>query len=369
MKDLPLLEYMTDPHSAVERLPARAVKLFIGEPEKNLSKVSRYQGDCVDAKMVLSHRGLAEPLSMFLKKRGVYVALVIVVVISAVLSPAFYKVSNLLNILRATAVLGIVSIGQTIVILGGGIDLSVGAVMGTVAIFISEFTGGKDENVVVAILACLLIGGVVGWINGLLTTKRNIPPFVATLGMLIFVEGVRFAYTGGVISGRPAPFIRVLASIVGFIPIPMVIMVIAAIMISVILNKTAFGRRLYAIGGNREAARFSGIEVDRISTITYILCGLFAAIAGLLLAGYIGYGDRYLGRGFDLDSIAAVVVGGTSFAGGRGNIGGTIAGVFLLTALYNIVLILNLEVHYQYILKGMVIIGAVMVYSVQIRQS
>jgi ribose/xylose/arabinose/galactoside ABC-type transport system permease subunit len=306
-------------------------------------------------------------LSTFLERRGVYVALGVVVLISALLSPAFYKFSNMLNVLRAAAVLGIVSIGQTMVILGGGIDLSVGAVMGTVAIFISEFTGGKDENVAIAILACLLIGVIVGWINGLLTTKRNIPPFVATLGMLIFVEGIRFAYTGGVISGRPAPFIRVLASIIGPIPIPVVIMAASAVIVGIILKKTAFGRQLYATGGNREAARFSGINVDHVSIITYVLCGLFAAIAGLLLAGYIGYGDRYLGRGFDLDSIAAVVVGGTSFAGGRGGIGGTIAGVLLLTALFNIVLILNLQVHYQHILKGVVIIAAVMVYSVRTR--
>ncbi len=310
-------------------------------------------------------RVTAGSLSAFLERRGVYVALGVVILVSAILSPAFYKFSNMLNVLRAAAVLGIVSIGQTMVILGGGIDLSVGAVMGSVAIFVSEFTGGRDENVAVAILACLLIGVIVGWINGLLTTKRNIPPFVATLGMLIFIEGVRFAYTGGVISGRPAPFVRVLASIIGPVPIPVVILMVSAVIIGVILKKTAFGRQLYAMGGNREAARFSGINVDRVATITYILCGLFAAIAGLLLAGYIGYGDRYLGRGFDLDSIAAVVVGGTSFAGGRGGIGGTIAGVLLLTALFNIVLILNLQVHYQHIIKGVVIIAAVMVYSVR----
>lgn len=304
-------------------------------------------------------------LSTFLETRGVYVALVIVVLISAMLSPSFFKFSNILNVLRAAAVLGIVSIGQTVVILGGGIDLSVGAVMGTVAIFISELTGGKDDTVLYAILVCLLIGVIVGWMNGLLIAKRNIPPFVATLGMLIFVEGIRFAYTKGIISGRPAPFVRQLAAIVGPIPIPVVIMVILAIIVGVVLKKTPFGRQLYATGGNREAARFSGINVERVSITTYVLCGLFAAIAGLVLSGYIGYGDRYLGRGFDLDSIAAVVVGGTSFAGGRGGIGGTIAGVLLLTALFNIVFMLNLQVHYQLIIKGVVIIGAVMVYSMQ----
>jgi ribose/xylose/arabinose/galactoside ABC-type transport system permease subunit len=306
-------------------------------------------------------------LFSFLETRGVFIALLIVILISAFLSPAFYKFSNVLNVLRAAAVLGIVSIGQTMVILGGGIDLSVGAVMGTIAIAVSEITGGRDDNVAVAIIICLGIGAAVGLMNGLLITKRNIPPFVATLGTLIFVEGLRFAWTRGIISGRPAPFIRVLASIIGPVPIPVVILAILAVIVAVFLKKTPFGRQLYATGGNREAARFSGINVERVSITTYVLCGLFAAIAGLVLSGYIGYGDRYLGRGFDLDSIGAVVVGGTSFAGGRGGIGGTIAGVLLLTALFNIVLILNLQVHYQLIVKGAVIIGAVMVYSLQTR--
>ena len=312
-------------------------------------------------------RVTAGSLSAFLERRGVYVALVLAILISALLSPAFYKFSNLLNVLRAAAVLGIVSIGQTMVILGGGIDLSVGATMGTVAITISEVTGGKDDNVAVAIVICLTIGAVVGLLNGLLITKRNIPPFVATLGTLIFVEGARFAWTKGIISGRPAPFVRVLASIIGPIPIPVVIMVVLAVIAGLLLKKTPWGRQLYAVGGNREAARFSGVDVERISIMTYVLCGFFAAIAGLILSGYIGYGDRYLGRGFDLDSIGAVVVGGTSFTGGRGGIGGTIAGVLLLTTMFNIVLILNLPVHYQIIVKGAVIIGAVMLYSIQAR--
>ena len=306
-------------------------------------------------------------LSTFLETRGVFIALVLAILISALLSPAFYKFSNVLNILRAAAVLGIVSIGQTMVILGGGIDLSVGAIMGTVAIAVSEITGGKDDSVAVAIVACLAIGAVVGLLNGLLITKRNIPPFVATLGMLIFVEGARFAWTRGIISGRPAPFVRVLASIIGPIPVPVVIVVVLAVAVWLLLKKTAFGRQLYAAGGNREAARFSGINVQRISIATYVLCGLFAAVAGLILSGYIGYADRYLGRGFDLDSIGAVVVGGTSFAGGRGGIGGTIAGVLLLTTMFNIVLILNLQVHFQLIVKGAVIIGAVILYSAQTR--
>lgn len=308
-----------------------------------------------------------DAVSILIERRGIYIGLLAVILISALLSPAFYKFSNILNVLRAAAVLGIVSIGQTYVILGGGIDLSVGATMGTVAIAISEVTGGKDERVVPGILVCLLIGMLIGLLNGLLITKRNIPPFVTTLGMLIFVEGARFAYTQGIISGRPAPFIRELAAIQGWVPVPVVFLAILLVIAAVVLYRTPFGRQLYALGGNRQAARFSGINVDRVTITTYILSGLFAAIAGLVFSGYIGYGDRYLGRGFDLDSIGAVIVGGTSFSGGRGSLGGTMAGVLLLTVLFNIVLILGLPVQLQLIVKGAVIIGAVALYSLRTR--
>ena len=294
---------------------------------------------------------------------GIYLALAILVLISVILSPAFFKLSNLLNVLRAAAVLGIVSIGQTFVILGGGIDLSVGATMGTVAIAISEITRGSDQNVLIGILACLGIGLLIGLANGLLITKRNVPPFVVTLGMLIFVEGARLAYTKGIISGRPAPFIRQLAVVHGAVPVPLILLAVLVFISAIVLYRTPFGRRLYAVGGNREAARFAGIRVDRIIIATYLISGLFAAIAGLVLSGYIGYGDRYLGRGFDMDSIGATVIGGTTFAGGVGGIGGTIVGVLLLTTLFNIVLILGLPVEVQLVIKGIVIIAAVLMYS------
>jgi ribose transport system permease protein len=311
---------------------------------------------------------IPEKARSLLAGHGIYLALVILVFISVLLSPAFFTMSNLLNVLRAAAVLGIVSIGQTFVILGGGIDLSVGATMGTVAIAISEITRGSDDNVFIGILVCLGIGLLIGLANGLLITKRNVPPFVVTLGMLIFVEGARLAYTRGIISGRPAPFIRQLAIVHGALPTPLILLVILLLISAVVLYRTPFGRRLYAVGGNREAARFTGIRVDRVIIATYLISGLFAAIAGLVLSGYIGYGDRYLGRGFDMDSIGATVIGGTTFAGGVGGIGGTIVGVLMLTSLFNIVLILGLPVEVQLLIKGSVIIGAVLLYSAMQRK-
>ena len=308
-------------------------------------------------------------IKAFFVRNGIFVALFIVIVISSILSPSFFTLDNVLNMLRSAAVLGIVSIGQTCVIIGGGSDLSVGATMGTVAIMISEITQGTNSYVGIGIFACLSIGVLIGAANGLLITKRNIPPMVMTLGMLIFVEGARLAFTKGIISGRPAPFIRKLAEIQGVIPIPLVIMTVLFIIAAVVLYRTPYGRKLYAVGGNPETARYSGIKVDRMVISTYMISGLFAAMAGLVLSGYIGYGDRYLGTGFNLDSVAATIVGGTSFEGGKGGIGGTIAGVLILTILFNITTMLGLPIQVQLIVKGFVIIGSVLMYSAMQRSA
>lgn len=306
--------------------------------------------------------------SLILESYGIYIALAIVLLAAGILSPAFYQPSNIFNVLRQASMLGIVAIGQTLVILVGGIDLSVGAVMGLAMVIASEVTGGDNDRIVQAVLLCFAIGGFVGWLNGMLVTKRNVPPFVATLGMLVLVEGARLSYTRGIPSGSIPSALRFFGrDNIGSIPTSFIILMIATIIFGFILNNTTFGRAVYATGGNREAARLSGIKVDAVVIATYIICSMLAILGGLLLSGYIGYVDRYLGRGFDLDSIAAVIVGGTSFAGGRGGIGGTLAGVLLVTALLNIVLILNINLQLQLVVKGLVIVAAVALYSYRAR--
>jgi ribose transport system permease protein len=313
-----------------------------------------------------THRFSDWPL--FLETYGIYIALVIVLLVAAIIAPAFYQPNNIFNVLRQASMLGIVSIGQTLVILGAGIDLSVGAVMGLAMIIASDVSGGENDLIVLAVLLAFAAGGLVGLINGLLVTKRNVPPFVATLGMLVVVEGVRLSYTRGIPSGSIPSALRFFGrDSIGPVPTSFVILVIVAVVFGLLLKNSTFGRSLYATGGNPEAARLSGIRVHRVLIATYIICSCLAILTGLLLSGYIGYVDRYLGRGFDLDSIAAVIVGGTSFAGGRGGILGTLAGVLLVTALLNIVLILNLNLQWQLVIKGLVIIGAVVLYSYRSR--
>ncbi|MGC8837705.1 MAG: ABC transporter permease [Anaerolineae bacterium] len=302
----------------------------------------------------------------FLERWGLYVALVVVIVAAALLSSAFYQPANLFNILRQASALGILSVGQTIVMIGGGIDLSVAATMQLATIAVAEVTKGENSLVVPGVLVSLSLGCLIGLINGFIITWRRVPPFVATLGVSIAVTGARLLATKASPSGHLPPVLRFFGhDNLGPVPVAVLVFALVALVMALVLRYTTFGRKLYATGGNREAARLSGILVDRITVATYVLCGFLSAVAGLILAGYVGYADQWIGRGYELDSIAAVVVGGTSFAGGKGGIGGTVAGVLLVAILLNLVLLLNLNVQYQLVVKGLVILASVALYSIR----
>jgi len=257
-------------------------------------------------------------------------------------------------------------LGQTFVILigGGGLDLSVASVMATVSVIVAHNTGGKDALLLPYAGVCLFFGILVGVINGLLITKRRVQPFMATLGMMIIVQGLRFLYTKGMPKGEFPPFLRFLGT--GSIgPFPTSILSLMALLIItlVVLRKTTYGRKIYAIGGNIHTARLCGYNIDLIITSVYMISGFFAAVAGLYLAGWIGISDNWVGKGYELDSIAAVVMGGTTFEGGRGGVLGTIVGVLIVMMLFNIVLLLHLPVQAQYVVKGLVIILATSFYA------
>jgi ribose transport system permease protein len=301
-----------------------------------------------------------------LDRGGIFIALVIVLVIAGVLSPVFYQPVNLFNVLRQASALGILSIGQTVVMIAGGIDLSVAATMQLATVGIAEITNQNRIGVFPAVLIVLLLSVLVGVINGWLVTRRRVPPFVATLFVGVVITGVRLVYTQATPSGVLPPLIRVIGrDSTGPIPNAALIFLGLAALADLALRRTNFGRRLYATGGNPKAAWLSGVPIDRIRMGTYILSSLLAGLGGLVLAGYVGYADQWIGRGYDLDSIAAVVIGGTSLAGGRGGIRGTVAGVLLVTVLLNLVLLLNLNVQWQLVVKGLVIIFAVGLYSLR----
>jgi ribose/xylose/arabinose/galactoside ABC-type transport system permease subunit len=309
-----------------------------------------------------------KPILEILNAGGIFIALILVLLIAGILSPVFYQPANLFNVLRQASALGILSIGQTIVMIAGGIDLSVAATMQLATVAVAEITNESQIEVLPAVALVLLASALVGLINGWLVTRRRVPPFVATLFVGVVITGARLVYTQATPSGVLPPLIRVIGrDSTGPVPNAALIFLGLAVVADLVLRRTSFGRRLYATGGNPRTAWLSGVPVDRIRMVTYILSGLLAGLGGLVLAGYVGYSDQWIGRGYDLDSIAAVVIGGTSLAGGRGGIRGTVAGVLLVTVLLNLVLLLNLNVQWQLVVKGLVIIFAVGLYSLRRR--
>jgi len=213
-------------------------------------------------------------------------------------------------------------------------------------------------------LRFLAVASAIGLANGLMVTKLKIPAFIATLGMILVVQGARFMYTGGTPKGSIPPGIKFIGGgNVGPVPAAVIVWAVVVVVFVILTRWTTFGRRLYAVGGNPRTAHLSGVNVNGVTIAAYVLCGLLAGVAGLVLTGYSGFADNWLGRGKDLDSIAAVVVGGTLFSGGRGGVLGTVAGVLIITIVYNLVLLLGLPEEVQRIVKGTAIILAVALYA------
>jgi ribose/xylose/arabinose/galactoside ABC-type transport system permease subunit len=262
----------------------------------------------------------------------------------------------------------LLAVGQTLVVIAGGIDVSIAAIMQLAGVTAAEITKGQDRYVVITIVTVLLMGTAVGFGNGLLVAKRKVQPFVSTLFVGLLVTGLRLLVTKATPSGGLPTFVRFLGSAsAGPIPNAVIIFGCTALIAHFLLSKTTFGRSVYAVGGNPAVAYLSGIKVDRITILSYMLSGFLAALAGLVLVGYLGYADQNIGIGYEWDSIAAVAVGGVVLGGGSGKISGTIAGVLLMTVMLNLVLMLKLRVEYQFVLRGLVILAAVAFYAGQWR--
>jgi ribose/xylose/arabinose/galactoside ABC-type transport system permease subunit len=310
------------------------------------------------AKQTSSLRHLRSAARRLFAQVSIYIGFVLLLLAAEIASPVFLSTSNISNMLQQVAPLGIVVIGQTLVIIVRGLDLSVGSVMATAAVAATAFNG-LDSDVLPIIGVSLLIGLGTGLTNGLLITKRSVPPFLATLAMWIVLEGCRYAYNGGAPSGNVPAFFRVIGA-GGFHGIPYNILIMAAIaaVFVVILHVSTFGRRVFLVGGNPVMARLVGIRVDRVVIACYMLSGLLAATAGLVLSGFVGLVDNFVGRGFELDSIVAAVLGGLALSGGRGTILGALVGAAILVAITNAVLLFGLPIQFQLIIKGIVILIA-----------
>jgi ribose/xylose/arabinose/galactoside ABC-type transport system permease subunit len=303
-----------------------------------------------------------------LHRYGLLAVLGTLLVVASIASPAFLQPRNIQDILTQAAPLGMVVLGQTFVILVRGLDLSVASLMATVAVLATAFRATSDYMIAPIFLAAILFATLVGLVNGWLVAKRHISPFLATLAVMIILQGVRFAYTGGQPISTLPPGISVLATgtILG-VPINLCVLLVLAVLFGFLLLRTRFGRQVYMVGGNPKAARLVGIPADRITIACYVICSILSGIGGLFLLGYVGTVSNWVGQGYELDSIVAAVIGGVALSGGRGSIVGALLGVLVLLVVSNLVLLLGLPIEAQLIVKGVIVIGASAFYGAQSR--
>jgi len=317
-------------------------------------------------------RALDATIQDVLSKYGIFFVFAGMLLLASLLSPAFLTVINLTNIIRQMSIIGIIALGVTGVIVAGGIDLSSGSIVGLAAVVAASLahTPGwrgalypdlQGIPLLFPLLAGCLVGASAGMINGLLVAKTGIPPFIATLGMYTSARGAAMLYT----AGRPVSGLTDAYNAIGQgglygLPAPILAFGILAIVTHILYSRTKFGKHIYAIGGNEQAARISGIDVAGYKIRIYTYAGSLAGIAGIVVSSRIGSGQPGLGQGYELDAIAAAVIGGTSLsAGGIGTVPGTIIGALIIGVLNNTLDLVNVSAYWQQIIKGMIIVGAV----------
>ena len=304
--------------------------------------------------------GLRAHLSDAVSQLAAAGALIIVFVYLSVASPVFLSGDNLFNVGVQTSVTAIIAIGVTMVIITAGIDLSVGAVAALAGVIGAQLMVDGGLNPYMAIVAGTLLGALVGLGNGLLVTRLGLAPFIATLGMMSVARGVVYLATGAVaVSGVPDSFRLLGEGQVGFLPIPIIFLIIVAVGGHVLLTRTKLGRYSYAIGSNEEAARLSGIPIRLYLTVVYVIAGGLAGLGGMIATSRLQSGQPNFGLGLELDVIAAAVIGGASLFGGQGTVVGTLIGAFLIALIRNGAVLLDINIYWQAVIIGVIIWVAV----------
>ena len=305
---------------------------------------------------------LTEHNKNVLQKLAPLIALVLNRIVLTFLSPDFLTLNNILNVMRQVSNNALIAFGMTFVILTGGIDLSVGSILALSSVLIAGWiTAGMDP--VLATLLGIGVGGVMGLINGVVIYQGRVAPFIATLATMTIFRGLALVVTDGrPVTGLHSDFFSMLGGgyVASLIPVPVIWMLVAFAVLWFVLRKTTFGRHVYAIGGNEEASLISGVRVSQIKPAVYALSGALSAMAGVILTSRLNSAQPNAGSGYELDAIAAVVLGGTSLAGGRGWIVGTLIGALLIGVLNNGLNLLGVSSFYQQVIKGAVILLAVL---------
>ena len=298
-----------------------------------------------------------------LRELGIFAAFIVILITLMILSPnAFAKPANLINILKQASINGILATGMMYVIISGGIDLSVGSIVALSGVIAATFAHPGEYPLIVPIILSVGAGAIVGLLNGTAVAYGNIPPFIVTLGTMTIVRGVALiAANGQPVFGITKAFENLAGGFLfNVIPYLVVYFVVITLILAFVLTQTVFGRRVYAVGGNETAAKVSGINVEKIKVAVYTLAGFLAGIAGILLASRIISGNPTSGQAYELDAIAAVIIGGVSMSGGAGKWYGTVIGALLIAVISNGLDILNVSSHFQLVIKGTIIIVAVL---------
>ncbi|MBA7499114.1 Ribose import permease protein RbsC [subsurface metagenome] len=293
-----------------------------------------------------------------IKKNGILFVFILLCILLSIITPSFLSQANIFNILRQSSIVGIMAIGTTFVIIGAGFDISVGSLLALTAAMCIGLQQHMHWGF--AILLVLIVGSLVGMLNGFLAAKIHIPAIIATLGTMTIVRGLVYLYTGGYPLYVDSPgFAFIGQGYLGPIPFPVIILIIMVVFWQFILIRTRFGRYACALGGNKEAVRLSGVKVDYYHILTFVVGGLMAAMAGVVYASRLLSVTPLAGQGYELDAIASTVIGGTSVAGGEGSVVRTLVGVLLLTIIANVFNLLGVHIYVQYVIKGAIILFAV----------
>ena len=298
-------------------------------------------------------------LRSVLKNYGIIIAFVLICAILSVLSPVFLSVTNVLNVIRQTSIYGIMAVGMTFIILTGGIDLSIGSILAISGAICAGMLKSGD-SILLAVVAAIGIGVLCGFANGFFITVGKITPFVVTLGMMSITRGFTLIYTKGYpISGFNKSFRFIGAGDLLGIPVPIVMFLAIVVIANIVLTQTKLGRYTYAIGGNEETVKLSGINSGFYKALVYMIAGATAAVSALILTSRLNSAEPVAATGYELDVIAAVVIGGTSLSGGRGSVWGTFIGSLLIGVINNGMNLLGISSYFQLVVKGLIIIGAV----------
>lgn len=291
----------------------------------------------------------------------IYVVLALFIILS-IASDSFFSTINVINVLRQSSMIAIIAVGVFFVIVGAGIDISVGSIVALAGIIMSKVIVELNFPLPLGLLIGLLTGAAAGLLNGYLVAYRNVPAFVTTLGTMGALRGLTYVLTDAYpVSGLPSSISFIGRGYVGPIPVPVIIMIVIYIIAHIVAVKTKAGRFIFAIGGNEEAAHLSGIKVKKARLFSYVASGVLAAISGIILVSRLASGQPNAGIGFEFEAITAAVIGGTSLYGGKGSVIGVFFGALLIAILLNGMVLLNISSYYQQMIKGIVLILAVMI--------